>query len=75
MSSLIIQSETLDDIATAIRSKTGKSASMTPLEMPAEIRSIEGGGGSGRQVAMGTFSHKTSATTVDIGFKPAYLCV
>lgn len=45
MSSLIIQSGTLSDIADAIRAKTGKAASMTPLEMPTEISSISGGGG------------------------------
>ena len=45
MSTLLIQSGTLDDIADAIRAKTGKVASMTPLEMPDEIESISGGGG------------------------------
>lgn len=45
MSTMLIQSGTLDDIADAIRSKTGKVASMTPLEMPDEIESISGGGG------------------------------
>ena len=45
MSTLLVQSGTLDDIADAIRAKTGKVASMTPLEMPQEIASISGGGG------------------------------
>lgn len=44
MSLLTIQDSTLADIADAIREKTGKSASMTPLEMPDEIKSISGGG-------------------------------
>lgn len=44
MSTMLIQSGTLDDIADAIRAKTGKVASMTPLEMPQEIASISGGG-------------------------------
>lgn len=43
MSTLLIQSGTLDDIADAIRAKTGKVASMTPLEMPDEIADITGG--------------------------------
>lgn len=38
-----IQDTTLTDIADAIRSKTGKTASMTPIEMPDEIESIGGG--------------------------------
>ena len=33
------------DIADAIRAKTGKSDTMTPAEMPTEIASISGGGG------------------------------
>ena len=45
MSKYVIDSETLTDIADAIRAKTGDSASMTPLEMPDEIASISGGGG------------------------------
>lgn len=40
-----IMDSTLTAIADAIRAKTGKSASMTPLEMPTEIGSISGGGG------------------------------
>lgn len=44
MSTLLVQSGTFDDIADAIRAKTGKVASMTPLEMPQEIASISGGG-------------------------------
>lgn len=44
MSTLLVQSGTFDNIADAIRAKTGKVASMTPLEMPQEIASISGGG-------------------------------
>ena len=44
MSLYSIQDTTLTDIADAIRSKTGKTASMTPIEMPDEIASISGGG-------------------------------
>ena len=40
-----IMDSTLAAIADAIRAKTGRSASMTPLEMPTEIGSISGGGG------------------------------
>lgn len=45
MSTMLIQSGTLDDIADAIRAKTGGSASMTPLQMPTQIASIPSGGG------------------------------
>lgn len=44
MSLYSIQDTTLTDIADAIRSKTGKTASMTPAEMVDEIESISGGG-------------------------------
>ena len=44
MADRLIQTGTLTDIADAIRAKTGKSATMTPLEMPSEIASISGGG-------------------------------
>lgn len=37
----------LEDVADAIRLKTGKSAKMTVAEMPNEINSIEPGGGGG----------------------------
>lgn len=47
MSIYSIQGTTLTDIADAIRSKTGKTASMTPIEMPDEIESISGGGEGG----------------------------
>lgn len=43
MSSLIIQSGTLDDIADAIRAKTGSQASMTPAQMVTNIASIPTG--------------------------------
>ena len=45
MSKYAIESTTLTNIASAIRSKKGTSDSYTPLEMPAAIRSISGGGG------------------------------
>ena len=44
MSIMFINSDTLSDIADAIRAKTGGSGTMTPLEMPTEIASIGGGG-------------------------------
>ena len=47
MSEYLIQDTTLTDIADAIREKTGKTDTMTPLEMPGEIASIQGGGGGG----------------------------
>jgi len=43
MSNLIIQSGTLDDIADAIRAKTGSQASMTPAQMVTNIASIPTG--------------------------------
>lgn len=39
----VIQDQTLTDIADAIREKTGKTDAMTPLQMPDEILSIQGG--------------------------------
>lgn len=45
MADRIIQTDTLSDIADAIRLKTGKSGTITPLQMPDEISSISGGGG------------------------------
>lgn len=45
MSSLIIQSDTLEDIADAIREKTGSQATMTPAEMIIAISGISNGGG------------------------------
>ena len=51
MSEYLIQDTTLTDIADAIREKTGKTDTMTPLEMPGEIASIQGGGGGGASVS------------------------
>ena len=51
MSEYLIQDTTLTDIADAIRGKTGKTDTMTPLEMPGEIASIQGGGGGGVSVS------------------------
>ena len=39
--------EAFTDIANAIREKTGKADTLTPLEMPDEILSITGGGPDG----------------------------
>lgn len=44
MSTMLIQSETLEGIADAIRTKTGESDLMTPLEMPSNIEAIPAGG-------------------------------
>lgn len=44
MSTMLIQSTTLEDIADAIRTKTGESDLMTPLEMPSAIDAIPSGG-------------------------------
>lgn len=63
MSTMLIQSGTLDDIADAIRSKTGKVASMTPLEMPDEIESISGGGGVTKKKNL-IISNDTNASTL-----------
>ena len=41
LTAYIIQNGTLTDIADAIRTKTGKTATMTPLDMPDEILSIK----------------------------------
>ena len=46
MSKYVIDNETLSSIGNAIRSKTGKSDLIAPGNMPAEIESIESGGGS-----------------------------
>ena len=46
MSNYIIQSETLTNIANAIRAKTGNSGTLTPSQMATEISNISSGGGS-----------------------------
>lgn len=46
MSTMLIQSGTLQDIADSIRTKTGGSNNMTPLEMPNEIANIPSGSSS-----------------------------
>lgn len=43
MSEYIIESQTLTDIADAIRGKTGSSSTLTPLQMPSAIASIPSG--------------------------------
>lgn len=45
MSKVFIQEETLTNIGSAIREMTGKTDLIAPGDMPAEIRSIETGGG------------------------------
>ena len=47
MSLMFIDSDTLSDIADAIRTKKGTSNEMTPLDMPGEIASIPTPTGSG----------------------------
>jgi len=44
MADYLIHDSTLEDIADAIRSKTGGSSLIAPEEMPTEIASISGGG-------------------------------
>lgn len=46
MADYLIHDSTLEDIADAIRSKTGGSSLIAPEDMPTEIASIETGGGS-----------------------------
>lgn len=45
MADYLIHDSTLEDIADAIRSKTGGSSLVAPEDMPTEIASIETGGG------------------------------
>ena len=45
MADYLIHDSTLEDIADAIRSKTGGSSLIEPEDMPSEIASISGGGG------------------------------
>ena len=63
MSIMFINSDTLSDIADAIRAKTGGSNSMTPLEMPTEIASIPSGGGGSGEVALAYYSGYSSTTS------------
>lgn len=45
MADYLIHDSTLEDIADAIRAKTGGSSLIAPEDMPSEIASISGGGG------------------------------
>lgn len=50
MAKVFIQESTLTAIGDAIRNKTGKTALINPTNMPTEIASISGGGGSSEPV-------------------------
>lgn len=67
MSTMLIQSGTLDDIADAIRAKTGGSASMTPLQMPTQIASIPSG--SGANILSGDMPLSSQGSEGDIYFQ------
>ena len=58
MSDYLIDGSTLEDIADAIRSKTGGSSLIAPEDMPTEIASISGGGGA----TSFTFNPSTNVT-------------
>ena len=47
MAKIFIEESTLSAIGNSIRAKTGKANMIPPLNMPAEIASIQTGGGSG----------------------------
>lgn len=51
MAKMLITKSLLTSIADAIRSKTGKTDTMTPAEMATEIESISGGGSSTRGIS------------------------
>lgn len=55
MADYLIQDSTLSGIADAIRAKTGKSAAMTPVQMPSEIDSIQTGGGGKTLTKLGEY--------------------
>lgn len=52
----LIKDSTLDNVADAIREKTGETATMTPVQMPDKIRGIQAGGGSGVDTSDATFT-------------------
>lgn len=66
MAEYLIQSETLDDIADAIRAKTGGSSAMTPAEMVTAIGSIETGGGAKVLTKLGTYTVSESVAKIRI---------
>lgn len=69
MSTMLIQSDTLSDIADAIRSKTGGSNTMTPLEMPTEISNIPTGGGGASILQIGSVTPSAYS-----GYSNSYTC-
>lgn len=65
MTQMLIKSETLDEIANAIRTKTGKTEAMTPIEMARAINEPSSYAWKKYSVAPPTFSNATS--WADIG--------
>lgn len=58
--------ELMRDIASAIRTKKGTTSPINPQDFPAEIMSIEGGGGSSQRV---TYLRRTNSGYIDTGVK------
>lgn len=69
-----ILKSTLDDIADAIRAKTGNSASMTPAQMVTEIESITTGV---TNFVTGTLTPSANTSSLDIvcDFEPDYIII
>ena len=79
MADYLIHDSTLEDIADAIRSKTGGSSLIAPEDMPTEIASISGGGSlpsSISKISGGSFTLSSDTTaskysiTHDMGVTP-----
>ena len=68
MSDYLIHDSTLEDIADAIRSKTGGSSLINPEDMPTEIASISGGGSLPSSISKidgGTFTFASNTSTTN----------
>lgn len=74
MAEYVIQDETMETIADAIRSKKGKSGLIPTTSMAAEILSIESA--PAVQTKTGSFTTDSSGfTSVNCGFKPDYVII
>lgn len=75
MAEYLIQSETLTDIANAIRGKTGESGAIDTLQMASKINGIPTGATIQRKTGSFTTNTSGKATISDVGFQPDLITI